>query len=228
MKFFSPKELRENLKKQFSILKSKHNWIMTIIYTMTFGSFIGYSASFPKLIQDVFGYLPDGRINLNAPDPMKWAFLGPMIGALARPIGGWLSDKINSGSKITTWSTLVQIVAALGVAYFIIQARQSPSPEIYWIPFFTLFMVLFITTGIGNGSTFRSIPYIFSKEQTGPVLGWTSAIAAYGAFVIPKVFGQQIKNGHAEYAIYGFTVYYLLCLLLNWYYYDQKNSNIKC
>ncbi len=228
MKFLSPPELKENLSKQFAIFNNKHNWIMTIIYTMTFGSFIGYAASFPKLIQDVFGYLPGGNVNPHAPNPMTWAFLGPMVGALARPLGGWISDKIKSGSRITTWSTIIQVAAALGVAYFIVQARGSTTPETYWWPFFTLFMILFIATGLGNGSTFRSVPYIFNKEQTGPVLGWISAIAAYGAFIIPKVFGQQIKAGHAEYALYGFTFYYGVCLILNWYYYDRKNSEINC
>jgi len=228
MKYLSPGELKENLNRQFAIFNDKHNWIMTIIYTMTFGSFIGYSASFPKLIQDVFGYLPGGAVNPHAPNPMTWAFLGPMVGALARPVGGWLSDKINSGSKVTTWSTVIQVGAALGVAYFVVQARGSSAPETYWWPFFALFIILFCATGVGNGSTFRSIPYIFSKEQAGPVLGWTSAIAAYGAFIIPKVFGQQIKAGHAEYALYGFTVYYVVCLILNWYYYDRKNSGIQC
>ena len=228
MKFLSPGELKGNLKRQFAIFDNKHNWIMTIIYTMTFGSFIGYASSFPKLIQDVFGYLPDGSVNPSAPNPMVWAFLGPMVGALIRPLGGWLSDKVNSGSRVTAWSTIAQVIAALGVAYFIIQARESTSPELYWWPFFALFMILFIATGIGNGSTFRSIPYIFNKEQAGPVLGWTSAIAAYGAFIIPKVFGQQIAGGHGEYALYGFAVYYMVCLALNWWYYDRKNAEIKC
>jgi NNP family nitrate/nitrite transporter-like MFS transporter len=228
MKFLSPKELKQNLNKQFAIFGNKHNWIMTIIYTMTFGSFIGYSASFPKLIQDVFGYLPGGVVNPHAPNPMTWAFLGPMVGALIRPIGGWLSDKVKSGSKVTTWSTVTQVFAALGVAFFIVKAKGAATPETFWWPFFFLFMVLFCATGVGNGSTFRSIPYIFNKEQAGPVLGWTSAIAAYGAFIIPQVFGQQIKAGHAEYALYGFVVYYVICLILNWYYYDRKNSEVKC
>lgn len=228
MKFLSPKQIKGNLDRQFAIFKNNHTWIMTIIYTMTFGSFIGYSASFPKLIQDVFGYLPDGSVNPNAPNPMTWAFLGPLVGALIRPIGGWFSDKIQSGSKVTTWSTVVQVGAALGVAYYVVQAKGSAAPEQFWWPFFILFMILFIATGVGNGSTFRSIPYIFPKEQAGPVLGWTSAVAAYGAFIIPIVFGQQIKNGHAEYALYGFTAYYAICLVLNWYYYDRKNSGIQC
>ena len=204
---------------------------MTVIYTMTFGSFIGYSMVFPKLAQDIFVYsnpLDPEWANPNAPSIMLWAFLGPMFGALVRPIGGIISDKINSGSRVTMWSTIFQIIAALAVAYFVLQAKSSETPETYWWPFFGAFMVLFLTTGIGNGSTFRSIPYIFSKEKAGPVLGWTAAIAAYGAFIIPKVFGQQVKAGHAEYALYGFAIYYLICLVLNWWYYDRKNSGIEC
>lgn len=222
MKFATPGEIKQNLKKQFSILNDKHNWIMTIIYVMTFGSFIGYSMVFPKLAQDIFVYsnaLDPEWVNPNAPNIMLWAFLGPVIGALIRPIGGILSDRVNSGSKVTAWSTFFQIIAALAVAYFVIQAKGTETPEQYWWPFFAAFMVLFLTTGIGNGSTFRSIPYIFSKEKAGPVLGWTSAIAAYGAFIIPKVFGQQVAAGTAEYALYGFAIYYFICLLLNWWYY---------
>lgn len=219
MKYLALGEIKSNLKRQFAIFDNKQNWVMTIIYVMTFGSFIGFANAFPKLIQDVFGYLPSGDVNPNAPNPMVYAFLGPMVGALVRPVGGWLSDKINSGSKVTQWSTIAQIIAALGVAYYVIQARSAASPEQYWWPFFILFMILFITTGIGNGSTFRSIPYIFPKELAGPVLGWTSAIAAYGAFVIPKVFGQQITAGTPENALYGFAVYYVICLILNWWYY---------
>ncbi len=230
MKYTTPSETRSNLNKQFAIFNNKHNWIMTVIYTMTFGSFIGFSAAFPKLSQDIFVYSNEADpsyINPNAPDFLFWVFIGPMLGALIRPVGGWLSDKLNSGAKVTGYITVVQIIAALFVAYFIIQAKASPTPEDYWIPFFTGFMILFLTTGIGNGSTFRSIPNIFSKEQAGPVLGWTSAIAAYGAFIIPKVFGQQIENGTPEYAMYGFALYYIGCLFLNWWYYTRKNAEIK-
>ncbi|MCB0429092.1 MAG: NarK/NasA family nitrate transporter [Flavobacteriales bacterium] len=218
MKYATPSAIQGNLKKQFSILSDKHNWIMTVIYTMTFGSFIGYSAAFPKLCQDIF---PDANYRL-------WVFLGPAIGALIRPVGGIISDRLNSGSKVTTWSTVLQIVGAIAVAYFVIKARNSANPLEFWWPFFGCFMLLFLATGIGNGSTFRSIPYIFSKEKAGPVLGWTSAIAAYGAFIIPNIFGQEIKAGHPEYALYGFTVYYLICLVLNWWFYDRKNSGIQC
>jgi NNP family nitrate/nitrite transporter-like MFS transporter len=87
---------------------------------------------------------------------------------------------------------------------------------------------LFVTTGIGNGSTFRMIPIIFDAKLAGPVLGWTSAIAAYGAFIIPQVFGAQIKAGHPQYALYGFAIYYVTCLIVNWWFYARKAAEIKC
>ncbi len=228
MKYLSPWEIRSDLGKQFSIFSSKHTWFMTVIYTMTFGSFIGYSAAFPKLIQDVFGTLPDGSMNAEAPSPYAFAWLGPLVGSIARPIGGWLSDKVNSGAKVTHWTTVAMIVCALGVAYFTIQAGGSEKPETYFIPFLILFLLLFITTGVGNGSTFRSVPYIFDAFRSGPVLGWISAVAAYGAFIIPRVFGEQIEIGHPEYALYGFSAYYIVCLVLNWWYYARKNAEVKC
>ena len=227
MRFVTPGGVRKNLRGQFAIFREKHNWVMTWLYTMTFGSFIGYSAAFPKLIQDVFGYLPDGSINPDAPNPFAYAWLGPLVGSLVRPIGGWMSDKLG-GARVTHWDTIVMILSALGVAWAVKAAGASETPEAYFLPFLGLFLVLFITTGIGNGSTFRMIPMIFTKEQAGPVLGWTSAIAAYGAFIIPKVFGGQIKMGTPEYALYGFALYYLSCLAVNWWYYARKNAEIRC
>jgi NNP family nitrate/nitrite transporter-like MFS transporter len=223
MKNATPSEIKGNLKKQFSILGDKHNWIMTIIYTMTFGSFIGFSMTFVLLTKQLFE-VPNPEVAgafLNTPpNYMVWAFWGPVLGALVRPIGGIIADKVNSGAKVTMWSTIFQIIATLGVAYFVLQAKDSSTPEDYWWPYFGCFMALFVTTGIGNGSTFRSIPFIFSKEKAGAVLGWTSAIAAYGAFIIPIVFKEQVGAGTAEYALYGFAVYYAICLVLNWWYYQ--------
>ena len=83
-------------------------------------------------------------------------------------------------------------------------------------------------TGIGNGSTFRMIPIIFEPKQAGPVLGWTSAIGAFGAFLVPSIFSQQVGAGAGQLAFYGFAIYYLTCLALNWYYYARKNAEIPC
>ena len=227
MRYLSPGAVQVNLKRQFAIFGDKHNWIMTWLYTMTFGSFIGFSAAFPKLIQDVFGYLPGGELNPNAPSPFAYAWLGPLVGSLARPIGGWISDKWG-GARVTQWDTVVMIGATLGVAWAVKAASGSATPEAYFLPFLLFFLLLFITTGIGNGSTFRMIPVIFEKEKAGPVLGWTSAIAAYGAFIIPSIFGSQIKDGTPEYALYGFAAYYGTCIALNWWYYARKNAEAPC
>ena len=226
-----PGDIKQNLNKQFAIFNNKHNWIMTYLYTMTFGSFIGYSAAFPLLIGVVFGEIPgpDGTMipNPNAPNPFAYAWLGPLVGSVIRPVGGWISDKMG-GAKVTQWDTVVMIFSALGVAYFIKQANGSATPEQYFMPFLFLFLLLFVTTGIGNGSTFRMIPIIFKPTEAGPVLGWTSAVAAYGAFIIPRVFGQQVKAGTPEYALYGFAFYYFTCLILNWYFYARKDAEIVC
>jgi NNP family nitrate/nitrite transporter-like MFS transporter len=222
-----PGDSKKNLEQQYAIFKNKHNWIMTYLYTMTFGSFIGYSAAFPLLIRVVFGDLPDGSPNPNAPNPFMYAWLGPLVGSLIRPVGGWLSDKLG-GAKVTQWNTVAMIFACLGVAYYVKLASNSSTPEEYFFPFLSLFLVLFITTGIGNGSTFRMISIIFVPKEAGPVLGWTSAVAAYGAFLIPKIFGEQVALGCPECALYGFAVYYVTCLVLNWYYYARKNPEIEC
>ena len=116
------------------------------------------------------------------------------------------------------------VVSSLGAAYFMKQAYTSATPEEFFGPFFIIFLVLFAATGIGNGSTFRTIAMIFPKEQAGPVLGWTSAVAAYGAFYIPMVFGQQIKSGAPDLALIGFAVFYAVCLLVNWLFYLRKDG----
>ena len=236
MRFLTPKETKENLIGQMSIFRNKHNWIMTWLYTMTFGSFIGYANAFPKLLDDVFGVirvdangvaLAESIVNPAAPVTAKYIFLGAGVGALIRPVGGWLSDKLG-GARVTHWDTLVMIASTIGAGYYVSLASHSNTPEQYFMPFLILFIVLFATTGIGNGSTFRMIPIIFNKEQAGPVLGWTSAIAAYGAFLIPKIFATQIKAGTPEYALYGFAGYYLTCLVVNWWFYARKGAEVPC
>ncbi len=218
--------VKDNLRRQYQIFRNKQTWVMSVIYTMTFGSFIGFSAAFPLAIKVIFGFQHievDGVMthdisNPNGPSALMYAWMGPFIGALIRPFGGWIADKVG-GAKVTQIITIVMIASALGVAYFMKLAYVSETPEEYFVPFFLLFLVLFAGTGIGNGSTFRTIAMIFPKEQAGPALGWTSAVAAYGAFIIPKVFGEEIKAATPEHALYGFAAFYFICLLLNWWYY---------
>lgn len=229
-----PGDVKPNLKRQFKIFGNKHTWVMSIIYTMTFGSFIGYSAGFALAIKVVFGFqhvMVDGvmthdLVNPNGPSALMYAWMGPFIGALIRPIGGWIADKMG-GAKVTQMVAIIMIASALGVAHFLKQAYVSATPEEFFVPFFLLFLVLFAATGIGNGSTFRTIAMVFPKEQAGPALGWTSAVAAYGAFIIPQVFGEEIKAATPENALYGFAIFYAVCLLLNWWYYLGPKAEIK-
>jgi NNP family nitrate/nitrite transporter-like MFS transporter len=234
MRYLTTGELQQNLIRQYKIFENKHTWAMTVIYTMTFGSFIGYSAAFALAIKVIFGFqhlMVDGvmthdTVNPNGPSALMFAWMGPFIGALLRPVGGAISDKLG-GAKVTQFVSVVMIFSAFGVAYFMKAAYVSATPEEFFWQFFALFIVLFIATGIGNGSTFRSIAMIFDEEQAGPVLGWTSAVAAYGAFIVPKVFGEQIKATTPEYALYGFAVFYFMCLVLNWWFYLRPNAYVK-
>lgn len=235
IRYLTRGELQQNLKRQYKIFNDKHTWAMTIIYTMTFGSFIGYSAAFPLAIKVIFGFShvtgPDGVINhdivnSNGPSALMYAWMGPFIGALIRPVGGWISDKVG-GAKVTQIVSIVMIASALGAAYYMNESFKSPTPEEFFTPFFILFIILFTATGVGNGSTFRTIAVVFNEEQAGPVLGWTSAVAAYGAFIIPKVLGEQIKATTPEYALYGFATFYFVCLILNWWFYLRPKAYVK-
>ncbi len=225
-----PGQIKTNLTKQYEIFNNKHTWVMSIIYTMTFGSFIGFAAAFPLAIKVIFGYqhlVVDGvmvhdTINPNGPSALMYAWMGAFIGALIRPVGGWISDKFG-GALVTQVCSVVMVISALGVAYYMKIAYNSATPEQYFVPFFVLFLVLFAATGIGNGSTFRTVAMVFPKTQAGPVLGWTSAVAAYGAFYIPKVLGEQIKATTPEYALIGFAIFYVVCIFINWWFYLRKN-----
>ena len=227
--------MKENIAKQFSIFRNKHTWSLTLLYIVTFGSFIGFSMALPLSITVIFGisHLPDAAgvmqhtlKNPNAPSALTYAWIGPFVGALVRPIGGWISDKIG-GSIVTQAISAVMVLASVAVGYVMLLAYGSATPEQYFTPFMALFILLFTASGIGNGSTFRTIGVIFDRTQAGPVLGWTSAIAAYGAFIAPVVIGSQIKAGTPQLAMYGFACFYALCLVLNWWFYLRKGAEIK-
>jgi len=227
--------MKENIAKQFAIFSNKHTWSMTVLYLLTFGSFIGFSMALPLAITVIFGFqhVPDAAglmthtlKNPNAPSALTYAWIGPFIGALIRPVGGWVADRIG-GSIVTQIISAVMVAASAYAGYIMMQAYASATPEIYFTQFLIVFVVLFAASGIGNGSTFRTVGVIFDRVQAGPVLGWTSAVAAYGSFVAPVVIGAQIKAGTPQMAMYGFAVFYALCLILNWWFYLRGGSEIK-
>jgi NNP family nitrate/nitrite transporter-like MFS transporter len=217
---------KSNFADQVAVAKHKQTWIMAVLYIATFGSFVGYSAAFPLLIKTQF---PEVTANL--------AFFGPLIGSIARPFGGYLADKLG-GARVTFWNFVAMAVATLGVLHFV-DAKNFAG-------FLAMFLTLFVTTGIGNGSTFRMIPVIFRTERLkaargqGPeaeadalrharrdsaaVLGLSSAIGALGGYFIPRSFGASIKaTGGPSTALGCFLAYYLLCIGLTWWYYRRRS-----
>ncbi|WP_432722528.1 NarK family nitrate/nitrite MFS transporter [Jeongeupia wiesaeckerbachi] len=221
---------------QAVIFKRKHNWLMCWLYLGTFGSFIGFSAGFMLLSKTQF---PDV-------DPTKVAFIGPLIGALIRPLGGMVSDKLG-GARVTLGIFVGMVVAVLGVLSFLPGASGAGS----FMGFFLCFLALFLLAGIGNGSTYRMIPTIFStlamreakgrdaasiKEaeadgarESAAAAGFISAIGAYGGFIIPQTFGFSMKaTGAAEAALYAFIVFYVSCAALTWWYFARKNAEMPC
>ena len=142
-------------------------------------SFIGYSSAFPKLIKDVYGYLPDGSVNpaMEGAAP-RFAWMGPCIGSLSRPIGGWLSDKF-SGAAVTHWGTIVETLSTIGAGYFVKQAMGADKPEEYFFPFLICFLLLFCSTGSSNGSSVLKI------RSTSNSLLHTSTSGSFSAVSTP-------------------------------------------
>lgn len=227
--------MKENIAKQFAIFSNKHTWSMTTLYLLTFGTFIGFSMALPLSIKVIFG---DKHIydsiqqtwshvnNPAAPAVLAYAWIGPFVGALIRPVGGWISDKVG-GSVVTQVISAVMAAASIYAGEVMMQAYHSATPEIYFTQFLVVFIVLFAASGIGNGSTFRTVGVIFDRAQAGPVLGWTSAVAAYGSFIAPEVINSEIKAGTPETAMYGFAIFYVLCMVLNWWFYLRKGSQFR-
>jgi len=220
---------RSSFQEQSIIFSRKHNWVMCLLYTGTFGSFIGYSAGFPLLSQLQFPEV----------DVLKYIFLGPLIGALSRAGTGWVSDKYGGG-KVTFWTFFSMIIAVLGIIYFLANKDQQYA---FW-GFFFMFIFLFFATGVGNASTFQMIPTIMSNQipklmpelntteqqnqaekESAAIIGFTSAVAAYGAFFIPKSYGTSIDaTGSPMAALWGFLLFYLICMFCTWYFYTRKKG----
>jgi NNP family nitrate/nitrite transporter-like MFS transporter len=216
---------RSTFKDQLAIVGRKHTWVMSYIYIGTFGSFIGYSAAFPLLIKTQFPAIT-----------VAIAFLGPLVGSLSRPFGGLLADKIG-GAIVTFWNFLVMSGATIGVMYFV-DAKNFAG-------FLTMFLILFVSTGVGNGSTYRMIPSIFREEklratkattettralalkaagiESGAALGFIGAIGACGGYLIPRGFGASIaQTGSPHLALGIYLAFYVTCIALTWWYYLRR------
>ena len=218
---------RSTFKDQLAIVGRKHTWIMSYIYIGTFGSFIGYSAAFPLLIKTQF---PTVTVAI--------AFLGPLVGSLSRPLGGLLADKVG-GAIMTFWNFIAMGAATIGVMYFV-EIKDFAG-------FLAMFLILFVTTGIGNGSTYRMIPSIFREEklreakgsgesgrvlavkaagiESAAALGFIGAVGACGGYLIPRGFGASIAaTGGPHLALEIYLAFYATCLALTWWFYLRKTT----
>ncbi|MDK9697350.1 MAG: MFS transporter [Siculibacillus sp.] len=220
---------KASFSEQAVIFKRFHNWIMCVLYLGTFGSFIGFSAGFPLLSKILFPQV----------DALQFAFLGPLVGALARSGTGWVADRWGGG-RVTFWVFLGMMLGVFGVITFIGLKEQ---PGAFW-GFFGSFLFLFFMTGVGNASTFQMIPNIMRKEvarlepgldaaartrqaekESAAITGFTSAIAAYGAFFIPKSYGTSIGlTGGVSAALWGFFAFYVICVGVTWFFYTRRGG----
>ncbi|MCC7080877.1 MAG: NarK family nitrate/nitrite MFS transporter [Burkholderiales bacterium] len=232
-------DAKASFREQAVIFRSRHNWLMSWLYLGTFGSFIGFSAGFPLLIRSQFPGV----------NPLEFAWMGPFLGALIRPFGGWLSDRIG-GARVSFWTFVAMALGVWGVLQFLPSGGATGNLT----GFFVCFMLLFAASGIGNGSTFRMIPVIFTDEclaaaqknpdagedvrdaairegnrQAAAVLGFTGALGAYGGFFIPKSYGTSIAlTGSPHAALWAFIVFYVTCIAITWWLYARRNAPRPC
>ncbi|HRX70547.1 MAG TPA: MFS transporter [Candidatus Competibacteraceae bacterium] len=222
---------------QAAIFGHKHQWLMSWLYIGTFGSFIGLAAGFPMLVNTLFPGV----------DAFQFAFIGPMLAAFVRPVGGWLADRLG-GAVITFAIFIIMGLATLAAAAFLPGANDSGNV----IGFVAMFLVLFLAAGIGNGSTFRMIPIIFrtlrerqvadrndavaleqarreGATEAAAAMGLSAAVAAFGGFFIPMAYGASIElTGSPQGALFFFSLFYLSCVGVTWRWYFRKGAEVAC
>lgn len=223
-----------NVKQQFDIFKNQDTWWMTLLYIMTFGTFAGLSSQFGLLIKNLFGggnaeiarVLSDGTTQLmiegyTLPDPVKYAFIGPLVGAGARVLFSPLTDKLG-GAKWTLFS-------GIGILLSVLYTSMQLSPDVSggaaavegeFDRFLWGMLAIFLFTGIGNASTFKQMPMIFERRQAGGVIGWTAAIAAFGPFF----FGIGLTLMAPETFYYIGAVFAVMCIAITWVRYARPGA----
>ncbi|MBO9556295.1 MFS transporter [Cellulomonas sp.] len=200
--------LKANFREQLDIFGEKHTWYMTAVYVMTFGAFSGFAAQFGLLIKNMY----DGMEG--APDPLKYIFLGPLLGSITRAAWGPLCDKL--GGAIWTLVSGIGMTAATVFTVFFLDPTDTST--------FGLFLggmlAIFTFAGIGNAGTFKQMPMIFDRRRAGGVIGFTSAIAAFGPFLVG--IGLSLVAPQAFFV--GAAVYFALCTALVWRQYARPGA----
>lgn len=217
------KVARAPLRDQVVIVRRRHTWTITLIYIATFGSFVGYSAGLPLLIKTEF---PGMSLSL--------AFLGPLVGALARPLGGWIADRAG-GARVTLATLAGMFVCSIGLMYSI---SNKAAPGAFGL-FLAFSVVLFAFSGLGNGATYQMIPMAYrkfhlgrvraqgaeatqealrrAKLETSAAVGFIGAVGAYGGWLVPQTFGLSIATTGTPFrALEAIMVLYLICMFVLW------------
>ena len=194
-----------------------HTWVISLLYIGTFGSFIGFGFAFGQVLSNQFGahFMSAGKV-----DPVRIAyltFLGPLVGSLIRPVGGWLADKVG-GARTTFWN----FTAMTAAAAVVLAASKAASLPLFYVGF----LALFVFSGVGNGSTYKMIPAVFrrgiddeheSRRLANAVIGIAGAIGAFGGVLVNVAFRQSFlstKTGDAAYI--AFIAFYVLCAVVTW------------
>ncbi|HYF56823.1 MAG TPA: MFS transporter [Salinarimonas sp.] len=215
--FLKSVPVKANIREQMDIFRSRHTWAMTSLYIMTFGAFSGLAGTFPLLIKQSYGALP------GAPDPLAYAFLGPLVGSLLRVVAGPVSDRLG-GARVTHYAGLGMVACALLVPLYTSPASMADFPY-----FVAAMLGLFAFAGIGNASTFKQMPMIFPPRQAGGVIGFTAAVAAYGPFLFGMLFGAAVGAfGTPDVVFYGLSVFFAFNVALNWWMYARRGATTPC
>lgn len=207
--------VKASFKEQLDIFGDKHTWYCTITYFMTFGTFAGLSAAFPMMIKALYGGFE------NAPDPLKYAFYGPLIGSASRVLFGFVSDK--TGGAILTTITGLGLIA--GCVMMATMGLVAPTSVESFPMFVAVMLGMFFFAGVGNAATFRQYPIIFqhNPRQAAGVIGWTAAVAAYGPFIFSMLIGSVIgATGNATGFYWGLLVFLIIATFVNWHFYNRK------
>ncbi|MET0233392.1 MAG: nitrate/nitrite transporter [Kibdelosporangium sp.] len=213
------------------VVRDPQSWVMSFLYIGTFGSFIGYSFAFGLVLQNQFGRTPLQAASMT--------FLGPLVGSLIRPVGGWLADRLG-GAKVTFW-TFLALAAGTSVT-IVASVLQS-------LPVFVIgFISLFVFSGLGNGSTYKMIPAIFqaraqssieagvpekaallrARRLSGALIGLAGAIGALGGLFINLAFRESFLMARSGVpAFVAFLVFYGICFAVTWIVYLRKPSSVQ-
>ncbi len=209
--------VKANFAQQFDIFRSRHTWSMTSLYIMTFGAFSGLAATFPLLIKQIYGGFE------GAPDPLAWAFYGPLVGSAARVVAGPLSDKLG-GARVTHWAGLGMLASTVWVT-----TLTSPTGLDSFPMFVAGMLTMFFFAGVGNASTFKQMPMLFEPRQAGGVIGFTAAIAAYGPFLFGMLFAASFGAfKSATPVFYGLAAFFAFNVVLNWWMYARRGAANPC